>query len=410
MHETSEPIEKRAGHDGGAGLGLQRGVVDKRLPGGHPPGSGDKDDRDDLDDLDYKGTETVSPESALDRVRKSRRERLTGTEGESADDPDADDGPSLLGALRGGSSLPPRQWVRWEGPTRLEKITADDVEARFDRWAQSSRERLDQRTPAQNAAVMRRAAFGALFVAMAALTIAHNVHTNHHERTVTENQARIAELKSDYADAQPDAQPARLTQVRAMTQLSAAAAKAGNEVAAAQQRFVELHHNAGHQGDGHRGMGNGAPNQATLDATAHRRSLAMYFDPDSLVLTDEQAYSWTTAYELEADQVDPRLEWYIRYDGLRPSGPKVYAWSLEVAMPSLAAPDTAQAVWVCREAGSQTVLAWATAVYTGSTRRFSDLEVVVTAYGAARAQSSTQQAAPELGRQKTPSTDRGERR
>lgn len=375
-------------------------------PEATPPAPGGGDDCDDLNDLDYKEIGTVSPESALDRVRKSRRERLTGTQGESADDA----APTLLNALRGATSLPPRHWVKWEGPKRLEKITSDDLEARFNRWARSNRERLAQRTPAQNASVMRRAAFGVLFVAMAALTIAHNVHTNHHERTVTENQARIAELKSDYADAQPDAEPARRSQVRAMTHLSAAAAKAGNEVAAAQQRFVELHYRAGQQGDGHRGLGNGAPNQATLDATAHRRSLAKYFDPDSLVLTDEQAYSWTTAYELEADQVDPRLEWYVRFDGLKPSGPEVYAWSLEVAMPSLAAPDTAQAVWVCREAGSQTVLAWATAVYTGSTRRFSDLEVVVTAYGAARAQTSTQQAVPELGRQKTSPADGDERR
>jgi hypothetical protein len=357
------------------------------------------------DDREADDNRTLSPESALDGVRKRRRERLTQPHAQAQTPPSGDDAtPSLLGALRGATSLPPRQWVKWERPERVEKITADDLKARLERWAQSKRAKAAERTPEQNASMMRRAAFGVLFVAAAVLTVAHSVHTNRHEQTVAANQVRIAQLEGDYTDAQPDTEPHRQSQVRAMAQLSAAAAKAGNEVASAQQRFVQLHHQAGQQGD----PGNGAPTQATLHATAHRRSLAKYFDPDSLILTDEQAYSWTTAYELEADQIDPRFEWYIRYEGLKPSGPKVYAWSLEAAMPALAAPGAAQVVWVCREAGSQTVLAWATAVYTGPTGRFSDLKVVVTADGAARAQSSTPQAVPELGRQRTPPADRGD--
>jgi hypothetical protein len=376
-----------------------------------PPVSRNRDDADPddntLDNIDdaFEGR-ALSPESALDVVRKRRHERLTGTQTRPTAQPADDATPSLRGALRGATSLPPRQWVKWERPKQGERITADDLEARFDLWAQRKRQQVIERTPGQATSVRRRALCGVLLVAAAVLAIAHNVHTNRHEQAVAANQLRIAELEGAYRDAQPGTGSHRHSRVRAMTQLSAAAAKAGNEVAAAQQRFAQLHYRAGRQG----GPGNGAPDQATLDATAHRRSLAKYFDPDSLILPDEQAYSWTTAYELEADQIDPRFEWYIRYEGLKPSTPKVYAWSLEVAMPSLTAPDTARVVWVCREAGGQTVLAWATALYTGSAERFSDLKVVVTADGAARAQSSTRQAVPELGRRKSPAAGGGERR
>lgn len=264
--------------------------------------------------------------------------------------------------------------------TRPEKVTGVQLEARFDRMAQATRDRMKARTPQQSAALTRAYVAGLLAAGIAAMAVVAGVQGDIHRNASAANEDRISALQDQLraASAPLDGKASTID----MAALDKAAYQAATQVARKQQRFAELYYQAGLQPD----AGNGTPNQAMLDTAAHRKELAKNFSHGSFLVDDGKAYTWSTIVDAPSDRVDPRYEWYIRYDGLKASDPGSYAWQVESSTPSLKVDGTAHVIWVCREKAKDgrqgNVLAWASAPYDGKTGVFTDLELVVTVYGA----------------------------
>ncbi|MFD2024180.1 hypothetical protein [Promicromonospora aerolata] len=272
--------------------------------------------------------------------------------------------------------------VAWN---RRKHFTGPELESRFDDWAMRQRVTPDARTPQGDARLVRRALAAVMGVGILVLVVATGVTGEKYDATRAQNEARIVELEEQLAKVEAVGQDTDLAEQ--MSTLTEAAAADAEQVATAQQTFAELYREASTQP----GPNNGAPNRAMLDIAEHRRRLAPLFSHSSYLVQDEEAYNWSTATSFDAtSEVDPRYAWYIRYDGPDAADPRAYTWALETVLPDVDSLDTsgttdrAQAVWLCRDAATDEVLAWASARYThdGTTGTFDQLEVATTAAGA----------------------------
>ena len=270
-------------------------------------------------------------------------------------------------------------------PKTRQHRTGAELESRFDDWSIRQREKIDARTPEDYARVLRRGLAAVMAVGVLALVVATGVTGERYDANRAFNEARMIELEAQVAEAETVPQGTDLAEQ--MSALTKAAAADAEQVARAQQTFAELHHEASSQP----GPNNGAPNRAMREIAEHRRQLASLFSESSYLVEDEEAYSWSTATSFDAtSEIDPRYAWYVRYDGQDAADPGTYMWSLETVMPDLdsqeaaGATNRAQVVWLCRDAVTGEVLAWATARYTddGTTGTFDELDVVTTATGA----------------------------
>lgn len=270
---------------------------------------------------------------------------------------------------------------RWSSAQQREKVSGKQLEARFDQWSSSTKNRLAARTSEQNGSVARRALAVVLLMAMGFMAISMNMQDRAHEEQVTANQQRIDQLDTDLQVAEVPVEPKDVkTEV---SNLSTEVAAASRRVAQKQQRYAELYFTS----DNSPSPGNGVPTKADLEIASHRRSLAGLFAPDTFQVAGDKAYQWTSVVDVEPDKVDPRYDWYIRYNGLKVADPKTYTWQVESAMPSLSQEGQAEVVWVCRTTEGET-LAWARASYDSRTKVFTDLDLVVTRAGQADARTT----------------------
>ncbi|MGI8306945.1 hypothetical protein [Saccharopolyspora hattusasensis] len=271
-------------------------------------------------------------------------------------------------------------------PQTRRKLTGVELEARFDAWRNEQRAKREARTPEDGARMLRRGLGVIMGAAILALVIASAVTGKVFQADKAENDSRITILEKQVTDAQ--AMPVDTDLPEKMTKLSEAAAADAGKVRDAQQTYAELYHQSSTQP----GTDNGAPNEAMAATAEHRKVLAPLFSKTSYVADDEDAYTWQNVVPFDAaSEIDPRFPWYVRYDGWKASDSGTYSWKVETVMPNLGSQDfsgatnEAKAVWLCRDVKSGYVLAWASAVYTydGQSGVFDDLNVVVTAAGAA---------------------------
>ena len=257
--------------------------------------------------------------------------------------------------------------------------TGEELEATFDRWVADRHARAAvkkaNRTPEATSRTARRTVAAVLGVSMLGTAVFSNLAGTSYENEYAANLAAIGDLQQ--AAAPDPAGTSKAVDGQAVAALTARAAGQAQNVADGQNRFATLYLAATTAPD----TGNGTPDTADLEAAGHRRNLAQYWDPASLIVAEPLAYQWTTAPVLDTGRIDPRFPWYVRYDGLKASDPTDYSWSVDAVMPDLASPTTAQVVWANKERNG-TVLAWATAAYTDTTRKFNRLTLVVTAEGA----------------------------
>jgi hypothetical protein len=261
------------------------------------------------------------------------------------------------------------------------KLTGPELEARFNNWTTVRRDRLTERaaasTPESREQTARRGIAVALGLALAATAVLSAVSSTAYEHQSAANASRIDALQNQSpGTAAASAPTAKTVDAKALAALSGRASQTARAVAEKQQEYARLVHAINDAPS----AGNGSPNEATLKTVSHRRALAQYWDPKSFVVEESLAYAFTTTPYFDRDEMDPRFPWYVRYDGLRASDPLSYSWRVESVMPTIDAPATARVVWVSRDSHG-TVLAWASATYTDSTRTFSRLELVVTAAG-----------------------------
>lgn len=195
------------------------------------------------------------------------------------------------------------------------------------------------------------------------------------EATSAANADRIAELT---AQTQAGPETVEIVTSQDLVDLTDAARAKADGLVKAQNEFGVLAEKM--NADITSGKGNGAPTKSFDAYIDHRRDLEEYFEPEALTAADEDVYSFTTAPYLESDEIDPRLPWYVRYDGTKASDPTSYGWEVETVMPDVEEPTEATVVLVSRDAKDEP-LAWAQMTYTKKTERFSDLDLVITAAG-----------------------------
>ncbi|UJW28868.1 hypothetical protein L3Q67_26900 [Saccharothrix sp. AJ9571] len=282
--------------------------------------------------------------------------------------------------------------TRRTAPPTRRKVTGLELEARFDGWRDAQRARRKVRATEDSARILRRRLSVIMSAGILALVVISAVTGNGFTAARSANDSTIMNLEEQISDAR--AGPVDLDLPRTMSELSHAAATDAGKVQAAQQTYTTLYHQSSMQP----GTDNGAPNEAMVATAEHRKVLAPLFSKDSYLATDEDAYTWQNVLPFDAArEIDPRFAWYVRYDGWAASDPSTYTWKVETVMPDLASPEVSGAtqeatvVWLCRDTTTSTVLAWASASYIhdGTRGLFDDLEVVVTAAGAAHQHPSS---------------------
>ncbi|MEV7953028.1 hypothetical protein [Streptomyces sp. NPDC088141] len=270
-------------------------------------------------------------------------------------------------------------------PKTRKKITGAELEERFEGWTIRQREKVQERTPEDNARLIRRGVTAAMGMGILALVVATGVIGESSKAGAADNAAQIVQLKGQLDNAQST--PVKADAGAQLSKITEAAAADAKKVAAGEQTFATLYHQASIQPS----PNNGAPNQATLQIIKHRRAMAPLFSTDSFLVDDKTAYSTSSLTPFDATtEIDPRHAWYIRYDGANAAAPSTYAWKVETVMPDLSVKDVsgmtnqAKVVWLCRDTKSGEGLAWASARYvrSGTTGAFDHLALVVTATGA----------------------------
>lgn len=299
-----------------------------------------------------------------------------------------------------------------KAPATRRTFSGVELEARFEHWRDERRGKQDARTPEDDARRMRRGLSVAMGVGILALAVVSALTGQGFEASQARNDGRIAQLESEMQKAQ--VVPVDPDLSGKMTRLAETAARDAGKVADAQQVFSELHYRASTEPS----AGNGTPNTAMLQIVEHRTVVAPLFDDRTYLANEKEAYSPSSITPFDpSTQIDPRFAWYVRYDGTKASPPDAYTWTVETVMPDLDARDaagvarTAQVVWLCREVGTDRVLAWANASYTpnGGHGTFKDLDVVVTAAGHEHQQGAGQEPnapkVPEISGPATGTTD-----
>ena len=251
------------------------------------------------------------------------------------------------------------------GPRR---VTAEELEARYDRWSAAW-------TPARRSTARRMSVVVvSALVIVAALAVGHHDHAGSQTRlAVVSESARVLSSQaavSPSAVASTSMDPARISALVSDARTTAA------QVASAQSRFQSLAHAA----DRSTSSGNGAPDAAAMAMINHRKDLAAWWSPSSLVLSTAEAYSFSTQPDLDVTHIDPRTPWFIAHDGSRVAGPHASRWAVAAVGPHSGSQTNADVTWVCSGTGT-TVYAWATATYSSSTGRFSGLSVTYSSAG-----------------------------
>ncbi|MBD0673908.1 hypothetical protein [Streptomyces sp. CBMA156] len=311
------------------------------------------------------------------------------------------DEPDSPGPDRETGSIPEEEPA---APKTRKKVTGVELEEHFAGWVKRQRERGQAPSREDNARLIRRSVTTAMGVGILALIVATGVTGESFKASAADNEVHLIQLKGLLDDAQSTRVTADAgTRLSKLTEAAAADAK---KVAAGEQAFATLYHQAGAQPS----PNNGAPNQATLEIIKHRRNMAPLFSKNSFLVSDEEAYGTSSLTPFDATtKIDPRYAWYIRHDGQNAAAPSTYVWKVETVMPDLSAKggsvatNTAKVVWLCRDTTSGEVLAWASARYVanGTTGAFDHLALVVTATGAQYEHQVIKVAAgsgiPELG-------------
>lgn len=275
------------------------------------------------------------------------------------------------------------------------RVTAAELEARFDSWREDRTIRREQRDPAQRSAWGRTTLGIAMVAVLGGVSLFGGLNDDARDRRIEEQDQTIGGLEAALRVLNATVDVGISDDLVRLVEMAATDAEA---VADAQHRYAELAYQA-HSEDS---AGEGAPTVSTLAMAEHRRTLAEYFDPSTWLVDGENAYQWSTDSQFDnLREIDPRFEWYIRYDGMNPAASSTYQWQVESVTPRLPTgsnPEvtTAQVVWTCIDTATDEVLAWAEAEYTlldagedeqadmaSTSAPFTEMTLVLTAAGAA---------------------------
>lgn len=261
------------------------------------------------------------------------------------------------------------------------KITPEEVEARFAARRAEREARKANRPPREMGKLVRAVVGSALGIGIVCFGLGINNAGEQHAVEVKANEDKEATLTGALGKLDPaaDDKTARQKLVDGI----AAAQKRSGELAAAQQQFAGIFY----AGNSEPSANNGTPKPSALKSLEHRKVIAGFFAPESLILTDDQAYSFRTQDLLEPGKIDPRLPWYTRYepaggkDGTQKvADPASYAWKAASVTLS-GTPDVLSVVFTNSDVKTGELLAWATARYSVKDNTFNNLSVSMTSQG-----------------------------
>jgi hypothetical protein len=264
--------------------------------------------------------------------------------------------------------------------TQRTKVTAEDVEAKFTALRAERQTRKAARAPRSMGKLVRAVTASAMGIGIIGFGLGISASTEQHSADLKANQSKEASLAGALEAVSPDSgkdTPQKLT-----TGL-AAAQKRSDELAAAQQEFAAI----AYAGNDEPSTNDGRPKPSVLKSLEHRKVLAGFFAPESLILTDAQAYSFRTEDLLGPGRIDPRQPWFTRYEPAGDTGParnasdpKGYIWKT-VSVTLSGSPGVMSVVWTNTETSTGELLAWATARYSVDTGTFRTLTVNRTTRG-----------------------------
>lgn len=277
------------------------------------------------------------------------------------------------------------------------KVTAGDVEAKVTALL-AAREARKAARPVRSMHRLARAVLASTMgVGIICFGLGINAANDQRAADLKASQSKEASLTDALAAVSPDSgkdTPGKLTTGLATAQ------KRSDEVAAAQQEFAAI----AYAGNSEPGTNDGRPKPSVLKSLEHRKVLASLFAPESLALTDAQAYSFRTQDILGPGHIDPRQPWFTRYDPATGTGaarnaadPKSYSWKT-VSVTLSGTPGVMAVLWTNTDASTGELLAWATARYSVDTNTFRNLTVNLTTRG------DSQQLKPETT---APATTKG---
>lgn len=260
-----------------------------------------------------------------------------------------------------------------------EKITAAQLEGQFSQWTQTQQQKLKGKN------LGRKAMCGVLLLGIASVAVTQGVFSAANEKQTQVNEQSIESLSAqvNIVDSVGDAE---VLSPQDVALLRTDATKAAEVVRDAQNEFAVLYENAAAEASSD--TGNGAPGKAQQAIGTHREELEHLFSEDALIVAKQDVPVYTSLPAFADTEIDPRYEWYVRYENEHPASAKGYGWQVETVMPQLENLAKASVVWVNTEKSSGEVLAWATASYDSDKKAFTDVSVAWTSFGAARTADS----------------------
>ena len=270
------------------------------------------------------------------------------------------------------------------------KVTPEELEARFATARASRKEQKAGRAPLDMGKLARVVLAAALGVGIVGFGLGINNAGQHHAVAVKANEDKEAAITGALGELTPaNGKDARQELVDGL----ASAQKRSDELAAAQQQFASI----AYAGNDEPGSNDGRPKPAALKSLDHRKAIAPFFDPGSLILTDEQAYAFRTEDLLGPGRIDPRQPWFTKYEpapgnpgdtdnksatntARKVMDPAGYTWKTASVTLS-GTPGVMSVVWTNTDTATGDLLAWATARYSVKSNTFRDLSVGTTTRG-----------------------------
>lgn len=265
----------------------------------------------------------------------------------------------------------------------ITKIEGSALEAKYDQWRAERRTRRDALTDGERSHRRVMIQCASLGLALATVAgIAGSVSSDM-SRQIAESEQSLQQLVLQKAEGR--AAVREVASAQWMAQFSDRVTERANKVAKDQNRFAELMFKASKEFASD--AGNGAPGEDLMKVGEHRLALGGDWAEGLLMVPEDDVPVYTSVPSFGADEIDPRYEWYVRYDDVQASAPDSYGWAVESVLPRVEDPLRASVVWVNRQKDGQ-VLAWARSTFDDEQQKFTSLQLAVTATGAAHQQQS----------------------
>ncbi|MFG2684430.1 hypothetical protein, partial [Streptomyces sp. NPDC048392] len=127
-------------------------------------------------------------------------------------------------------------------PKTRKKVTGAELEERFASWTMRQRERVQARSPEDNARLILRGVTAVMGVGILALVVATGVAGESFKASTADNEAQIVQLKGQLNDA--ESTPVKADAGAQLSKLTEAAAAGAKKVATGEQTFATLYHQA----------------------------------------------------------------------------------------------------------------------------------------------------------------------